>query len=67
MSLQDDIFDVQDALDGKPEREAFDRIMEGYNRLERFSEGIIPQLKAVEAGAFWLHSIQRGDWKDLLK
>lgn len=67
MSLQDDIYNVEAALDGKPEQDALYRIMERLNRLERFSEQIIAQLKAVEAGEFWLQSIRRGDWKELIK
>lgn len=34
MALQDDIFDVEEALKGKAEAEAFDRIQDHLNRVE---------------------------------
>lgn len=67
MSLQDDIFDVAAYAENTEAEEAFDRIIKSHNRLERFADDIIKQLKAIEAGEFWLQSIRRGDWKDLLK
>jgi hypothetical protein len=38
MSIQDDIFDVADALKGKPEAEAFDRICQHYFEVENNEE-----------------------------
>lgn len=38
MSLQDDIFDVQAALDGKPEAEPFERVYKAFCQLERENE-----------------------------
>lgn len=35
MSLQDDIFDVEAALEGKPELELFDEIMDKFYEMER--------------------------------
>ena len=38
MSLQDKIFDVAAALEGKPEEESFDEICEYLNQLEASEE-----------------------------
>lgn len=38
MSIQDDIFDVEHALEGKPEAESFDRIYQYLGKLERTIE-----------------------------
>ena len=35
MSIQDDIFDVEHALQGKPEADCFDRIYTRFGQLER--------------------------------
>lgn len=35
MSIQDDIFDVEHALEGKPEKDGFDRIHTYIGNLER--------------------------------
>ncbi len=35
MSLQDDIFDVADALKGTPEEKAFDNILRVFNETEQ--------------------------------
>jgi len=37
MSIQDDIFDVRDALKKKAEKESFERIMKVFYRLEEDS------------------------------
>lgn len=67
MSLNDDFFDVDAALEGKPEAEAFARIWQALCRAEHFQECAVRSLDRIEKGALELKSIERGDWKDWLK
>ena len=48
MSLSDDIFDVEDALKGKPEAEAFDRITDRIRDYELWQIKNEPKLRVIE-------------------
>lgn len=50
MSIQDDVFDVQAALDGKPEAEAFERICEYLARIEKREDEAEQKLSQISAG-----------------
>lgn len=50
MALQDDIFDVQDALKGKPESKSFNRIIKHLNAIETNYETQEKVLSALGAG-----------------
>jgi hypothetical protein len=51
MSIQDEIFDVDAALEGRSEREAFNRIMNHYLGIE----------KQYERLSYLIREVQRGD------
>lgn len=50
MAIQDDIFDIRVALAGKPELEAFERIMVVFNRLDEQYMNQEKVLAALGAG-----------------
>jgi len=43
MSIEDDVFDIQDALIGKVESHAFDRLMNRFNFLESEVDRLLRQ------------------------
>ena len=47
MSLKDDIFDVEHALEGKPELEAFKKIMLVFYKMETTLAGAQIKLKVI--------------------
>lgn len=51
MSLMDDVFDIRAALEGKPERAAFDRFCERMWELEEAHNEAMDALDAIRAGA----------------
>lgn len=42
MSIQDDIFDIDAALEGKPEAKAFNRVLSFYFNIERENKRLKP-------------------------
>lgn len=50
MSLQDDIFDVRDALKKRPEAKGFDRIVEALNYAETTADEATKDLSAIRNG-----------------
>ena len=50
MSLQDDIFDVQHALEGKPEAESFDRVYTALGQFEEDADNLRRLLNDMGAG-----------------
>ena len=63
MSIQDDFIDVDSALEGKPEAEAFGRIWKALCRLEEFQENVTPLLVAIERGAKARQLLETGKWR----
>lgn len=59
MSLQDDFFDVDSALEGKPERDAFNRIWKRLCETEKRLEGAFSLVSAVGRGLRALREIER--------
>lgn len=57
MSLQDDIFDVADALKKLPESGQFDNIMDVFNEMERDLEKARHQLSRLKAGALAIREL----------
>ena len=51
MSIQDDIFDVTDALEDKPESEAFERIMKRFYQLETVNESLAKYVNEINSAA----------------
>lgn len=59
MSLQDDFFDVDSALEGKPEHEAFNRIWKRLCETEKQLEGAFSLVSAIANGLRALRKIER--------
>lgn len=51
MSLQDDIFDVRDALKNLPEKQSFERIEKYLNSLEEANDEMIEFINGLKSGA----------------
>jgi hypothetical protein len=51
MAMQDDIFDVEDALKGKPEAASFDRIYTRFCRMEEENINLNRVFAALKEGA----------------
>ena len=51
MSLQDDIFDIEDALKGKPEAEGFRRIVRALANFEEENDNLEKVFAALKRGA----------------
>lgn len=60
MSIQDDIFDVRDMLEGKPEAKAFDRICRTFYRLEADSNHLTRLCKNLSEVREILNARHRG-------
>lgn len=61
MSLQDDIFDIQDALKGKPELKTFKKVMKFYSAMEAEHDNNLKILDAVSTGIRALKYIEQID------
>ena len=48
MSIQDDIFDVEAALEGKPEAKAFDQLCAYIGELETEIDELKPKVHVIE-------------------
>jgi hypothetical protein len=59
MSIQDDIFDVQDALKDKPEAEAFERIYDHIGKVETRLLKAETTLDTIQDGAAALLSLAK--------
>ena len=59
MALQDDIFDIQAALHGKPEQRAFTRIVKHMNAAETLAGNQEKVLNALAGGIKALRWIER--------
>jgi hypothetical protein len=57
MGVQDYIFDVQSALEGKPEAEAFDKLVTYIGNLERANFTLNSVLQDIREGARALKSL----------
>ena len=51
MSIQDDIFDIADALEGKPEAQAFETLMKRFYELERINETLANYVNEIDSAA----------------
>ena len=60
MSLQDDIFDVEDKLADTPEAEAFDRIHEALAQAERERDMAVYKLGALTQAANTITTFFKG-------
>lgn len=63
MSLQDDIFDVQAALDGKPEAEAFEEICKALGRFEVKADSYGKMLHDLSIGLRAFRLIWDASWR----
>jgi hypothetical protein len=61
MALQDDIFDVYDALQGTPELKSFERIIIALNAMERDSDNYTDLCDALGTVRTILNERYRGD------
>lgn len=61
MSIQDDIFDVEHSLEGKPESECFDRIHTYLGNLERELEAYKGFYRAAQDLSFAIKKIESGE------
>lgn len=59
MSLQDDIFDVEAALEGKQELEQFEEIMQRFYALESEVEYLRKLYSAIASLSFALNDIEK--------
>ena len=70
MALQDEIFDVMAALEGKPEADCFDRVLAHLNKLEVAANwSLTPALANAPAQAEQLRIDRHGNlyWSDRFK
>ena len=67
MSIDDDFFEVEAALEGKPEQAKFNRIWKRLCALEKFEEETLTWMIAMERGAHFRRRIERGDFRQLMK
>lgn len=51
MGIQDYIFDVEHALEGKPEAQAFEAVMERFYQLERTNETLAKYVNEIDSAA----------------
>ena len=64
MGIQDKIFDIEAALEGKPEAELFDDLVRYMGKLEDFREKTTELLIAMERGRNAESIVYKGKWKD---
>lgn len=50
MSIQDDIFDVEAALEGKPEAVIFERLMKYFTAIEQSEEDLRKDIDSIREG-----------------
>jgi hypothetical protein len=66
MSINDDYFDVNAALEGRPEQQQFNRIWQRFCDMERFEEAATECISAIQTGAHLQRQIESGEiWKRL--
>lgn len=67
MGLQDKIFDITAALEGRPECEAFEEVVALLGAYESAYDELLTWAMAIERGAHFQRRLENGDARQLLE